>query len=104
MAKYNRNMNIGFLEAVPTIVTVPVKAGATILIQAVEALPVVQEHLDFWGQQANFALHRAEQQVLRTYSDALGRRVGRDDFSTNAKCEALAAQMAFQDWEEPKTE
>lgn len=104
MSKYNRNTNIGFLEAVPALVTVPVKAGATILIQAVEALPVVQEHLDFWGQQANFALHRAEQQVLRTYSDALGRRVTKKDFESNANCEKLAKELAFADWEEPKTE
>lgn len=104
MSKYNRNTGIGFLEAVPALVTVPVKAGATILIQAVEALPVVQEHLDFWGQQANFALHRAEQQVLRTYSDALGRRVTKKDFESNANCEKFAEELAFADWEEPKVE
>ena len=104
MSKYNHTTDIGFMAALGAVTVTPLKASALTAVRAAEALPVVLDHIEVLANQANFALHRAEQELFRSYSDALGRRVGREDFNSNAKCEALAAQLAFKDWEEPKVE
>lgn len=100
MSKYNRTTDIGFMSAISSVTVLPLKASALTVVRAAEALPVVLDHVEVLANQANFALHRAEQELFRSYSDALGRRVGRKDFDTNEKCEKLAEEMAFADWEE----
>lgn len=104
MSKYNRTTDIGFMSAISSVTILPLKASALTVVKAAEALPVVLNHVEVLANQANFALHRAEQELFRSYSDALGRRVGRKDFDSDAKCSALAEEMAFADWEEPKVE
>ena len=101
MSKYNRTTDIGFMSAISSVTVLPLKASALTVVKAAEALPVVLDHVEVLANQANFAMHRAEQELFRSYSDALGRRVGRKDFSTNANCEKLAEEMAFADWEDP---
>ena len=101
MSKYNTTTDIGFMAALGAVTITPLKASALTVVKVAEALPVVLDHVEVLANQANFALRRAEQELFRSYSDALGRRVGRKDFDTDEKCEKLAEEMAFADWEDP---